>query len=237
MAEKSNSIPLPAKYHRCLYEMGKEVFHYGRERKVTYEQLLQVIFFFSSLRILYTAYLMAAGYPPWNPYQHDVFTSFLRLNAHRFDYSLPVAIYLFNVAYTALEYWIFHMDVQRVSVWKWWWTILVLNQDQYYGCLLSHLEQQAIREVRSREIREQLRKKLPVPVPEVFLVPLASLFARVKVFYNLENADNKALAYGSSSLPIQPQLSWTLRRRSLVILLITDYLAFWFQLFVGKKGN
>lgn len=228
-----SKIPLPAKYRRCFYEMAKEVFHYGKERKVTYEQFLQVIFFFSSFRILYTAYLMATGYPSWNPYQHDVFTSFLRLNGHRFDYTLPVAIYFFNIAYTALEYWVFRMDVQKVPVWKWWWQILVLNQDQYYSSLFSNLEQKAIKIVKTKKISGKITEKFPL-IPEVLLEPLASLLADWKIFYNLENADIKALAYGSLSLPIKPQLSWTLRQRSLLILLITDYLAFGFQLFVGN---
>ncbi|KAH9403826.1 hypothetical protein TYRP_015020 [Tyrophagus putrescentiae] len=226
-------VSLPPKYRRCLYEMAKEVYHYGSPKQVTYEQVLQTIFFCSSLRILHMAYLMAVGYPDWYAYRHDVMLSFCRLNAHRFDYSLMVAIYLFNVVYTSLEYWIYHIDMaERVAVWKWWWQALVLNQQQFYQCQLNTLQLEAVWAAKRRAISAWLQSSFPL-LSGAFREPLANLLARWQIFYNLENVDIEALKNGgTASLPIRPQMSWTLRRQSLRILLITDQVAFGFQLFV-----
>ena len=228
-------VSLPPKYRRCLYEMAKEVYHYGSQKQVTYEQVLQTIFFCSSLRILHMAYLMAVGYPDWYAYRHDVMLSFCRLNAHRFDYSLMVAIYLFNVVYTSLEYWIYHIDMaERVAVWKWWWQALVLNQQQFYQCQLNTLQLEAVWAAKRRAISAWLLSSFPL-LSGAFREPLANLLARWQIFYNLENVDIEALKNGgTASLPIRPQMSWTLRRQSLRILLITDQVAFGFQLFVGN---
>lgn len=229
-------ISLPPKYRRCLYEMAKEVYHYGSPKHVTYEQVLQTIFFCSSLRILHMAYLMAVGYPTWYAYRHDVMLSFCRLNAHRFDYSLMVAIYLFNVVYTSLEYWIYSSVDERAEVWKWWWTVTVRNQQLYNQALYSSLEVEAIQEVRRREIAYRLQKdSLFGILPGALLIPLTGLLARWEVFYSLEGADLGRLQEGGDcSLPLRPKISWPLRRQTLRIILIAEYLTYYFQLFVGE---
>ncbi len=227
---------LPRKYRHCLYEMADEVFHYGRPRRLSYEQLLQVVFFISSLRILYMAYLMAHHFPAWHAYEHDLMLSYLRLNAGRFDYSLLLALYLFNVVYTSLEYWIYSSVDERAEVWKWWWTVTVRNQQLYNQALYSSLEVEAIQEVRRREIAYRLQKdSLFGVLPGALLIPLTGLLARWEVFYSLEGADLGRLQEGGDcSLPLRPKISWPLRRQTLRIILIAEYLTYYFQLFVGE---
>ena len=235
-----------AKFKHCLYEKSKELLENKMKegeggcfkRKLSLWHYFDVIAFFTcTVRILLITAVMYNEYqvPGWYDFRRqDVIVGFLHTFRTTFDYTTFLMVYFFGVVYFLLEWWCFRLNTSTPN-WRFWHQLMVATLEHYRQCRLNESSLKRLQSLKQEKYRQKLEAYwwfVPVPVKKAFARGLAS----AEIFYKMEDVNLQRMQSGHP-LSMMPLLGWSLRARALQVMLLTEVLAFAFQLAIGERES
>lgn len=122
----------------------------------------------------------------------------------------------------------------NTSMWRFWRQVVVQLQDDYHRFALTSGQQAKLREVYAKKLGKKLKKSTIIRwlVPRLVLKSIVCLMARVLVWANFENVNERRFSVRKLFLPkIEiPNLSPAIRRRTVLSMLFMDKFAFVVQI-------
>lgn len=168
-------------------------------------------------------------YLPYNINRDDPLISYLYQNKERYNEKV-VLIFLFMelLIFICLDA-LYRLNVNTLT-WRWWFQLIVTNQDNYYRCRMKNFE--LIKLNKSFQIFKHMRSyKICSLLPKFLIQFIANIYSIISIQYNLEHIDiNK---YLKKKLSILPNLSFRLRLKLINILVMGDRFACWLQLILS----
>lgn len=214
------------KLTRNCYHVMREVVERPRRRLVTLAYYLDLAIATYGIRFYALALIAYADFPeiPYLNWRHDPICFFLYRHKKVYDAFIPVVIFLLEVFHIFVKYRLFNLPDLDCTVWRWWYEMIVVNQDAYYDNLLSNQEVEAVYASKESVLLNRWAEEdsflVKLSVPDFGLKVLGKVFARWDTFRNLGYVDKKRLfAY---KLAVLPNLSDHLRVKMLFISIFAD---------------
>ncbi len=232
-----------SKFTRCYYSISKEVFEdQVRLKRLRYYR--DVLFLLYSTRIFLLVYVIFYYLPQRdaNLNLEPLFEQYSRVDpmVHLVASSTATAVYepftglavfLFVLFDFVCQRAFYRLDVQTVT-WRWWYELIVLNQDAYFSSRITEAEQlkriYADAENRIKKRLNHIFGKILAQLPQSVL----RLLSTALVYYHFENVNRETL-FGKP-FKVIPQLSPRVRLRVLRFLFLTDFISFFCLLLIGK---
>ena len=208
-------------YTRCCYTTMRQMVERPKSRQTVLTYYIDWAVFIYAFRYYYIAPLIYSGFPtlPFFDWTLDPMCYFFYRFRNTFDSFVPMIFLLLSVFNILMRYLIYNLNVNTLT-WRWWYQLVVENQDLYYENFISQLELAAIRRHREAETLAMLkRNNYAQLLPGIVLVLLSKVYARFLVFKHLDHVNKEQLF--RSKLSVMPGLSNRMR----VIMLFTTIMA------------
>src|SRR5699024_5406316 len=127
-------------------------------------------------------------------------------------------VVLFNFISQSLVYF---LDVSTIT-WRWWYQLVVENQDSYYNSVISAEEFELVLQRKQVYFVQKLHRYRywRMIVPEFCTKILATIVAKLDIWLHLENVNKRRLL--SKPLTMMPHLSTKLRTRLWLFIILFD---------------
>ncbi len=211
-------------YTRCCYTMMRQMVERPKSRKVVFLNYLDWAIYIYAIRFYYIAPLSYSGFPNLPAFlfdwRQDPICYFFYRHRHIYDSFIPMIVFLMASFHMIMRHLMYNLNVNTLT-WRWWYQLVVENQDHYYSNFISQLELAAMRSHREAETMAMLRKsRFGQLLPSIALVPLAKAYARFLVLRHLDHVNKHQLF--SSKLSVLPDLSEKMRVRMLFTTIVAD---------------
>ena len=230
------------KLRRCYYSMAKEIFD-GRlnnaspacqsSKRWLYLRDISVLIY--GLRLFVIKWLWENDFKGEellgiDVLKYDVVCNYLNAHKDQLDPFFCVVLYLFGLFEFSCQH-AYHSLNADTPTWRWWYELVVVNQDQYYEASLDNAKTEKIFRKREAEVMQKWtkeRKYLWATLMPRFLVELlAKLQARIAIWTGLETVDKEKLF--SKLFQVVPGLSPRIRTRVLLWLIAFDKICYFLQ--------
>ena len=212
--------------------MMKEMIneHGTRKAKIRYRIHL-FIFLYALIRMITSTVVIMNNFEidsrlPYNITRDDAFNTYFMQNLNQYGEEIPLimlALVLLNfIAQDAM----YRLDVDK-NVWRWWYQLVVVNQDNYYQFYSEYYP--IIENKKTVEITNRLQKMRIKPfVPKFMVKAYIRLVTEYSIHIGLHHLENKS--FFNKKLSILSNLSNELRSLVVNLLIVFDYLSWFFQL-------
>ncbi len=236
---------IPTVFTRCVYTYGREFFNQPPSYRVALQaDLLCFCYLFTRLPYIYYTVHWSKNRINLSSGDNKVVAVIFDPGLHcltHLDALLLMIILLLELFHCISKAAMARADI-RLPCWRFWKGVFVSLQDAYFSCKLQGDVLKMVQEKRVNQLRQRL---LPRLFPS-FLLPkwICRQVVRVQLWLAFENVDQRRFyaltsAKDSESTKVSlsrvPQLSEHIRRRTVLLLLAYDKIAFVMQAGTGKK--
>ncbi|KAH9390374.1 hypothetical protein TYRP_023125, partial [Tyrophagus putrescentiae] len=215
-------------FRHCFYQSSKEVLDIGKSIEIGPRQWLAIAVFLYALKMPFVVYIMYTDYSTsFNFRRHEMLLGFCSAYRLVIDHWTLLMVHLFIYIFFALEYWTWRLDSCH-RTWRFWWQLTVQSLEDYQQCTLERSKLSKVLLLREEKYRQVLAERVS-QFPVSLQITLARVLAKVATAYTLEHIDRRRFLT-TRPLTLMPRLRWHLRRRTLQVMLITEYLAFGTQI-------
>ena len=220
---------------RCLYQKMKNLVEYDSSRARNYFIFDCFIFVYASIRLLIGCYTMKINYqiPSNNWYKierDDPYLNYMKQNSDKYNEVVPLIILGIELFSFLCQVRLYQLNIQK-KVWKFWYQILVINQNAYNQ--FKFYENQLVTTAKANEIANRFRQyKFASMVPDYVINNFAFIYSKYLIQSNLENVNRDK--YLDIKILDPPNLPIKYRLKLLNILIIGDNIWFAFQIFACK---
>lgn len=209
------------KINRCFYCLAKDAFSINKQSKISYLDLIVLIYTFHLFLIIY---LMYNNFDTFYDFQkYDLLAYYAYINIDHYDLFMPITVVLFVYFRLITNYLLLFVD-SKSEIWVFWYQLIVASQDNYYFCQKSQREINNIYKKKVLKIRSKLNnvKYLPACVSEFLGKIYSHLHVKVEMFTNMDNINkSKFFSFKMASLP---NISNELQTQVVLSLIIFDKL-------------
>lgn len=172
----------------------------------------------------------------WN-WKLDPICYFFYRKRKLYDAFVPTMIFLLSAFHMTMKYRLYNLADINCVVWRWWYEMIVVNQDAYYDNLLSKQEVEAVYVTKesallNRWATEDSGFLVRLSVPSIVLKAACKVLVRWETFKNLDYVNKERLF--ARKLVILPNLSDRMRVKMIFISLFADRIICGIQLLQGK---
>ena len=218
---------------RCVYQKMKNlVEHYGSSRTKNYYIFDCTIFAYATLRTWFGSYMMKINFQipsdiPYKVERDDPFMNFLKQNSDIYNEIVPLIILGLGLFNFLCQIGLYRLDIRK-NVWKFWYQMLVINQNDYNRLKMN--DYNLIKAAKTNKVMNRFRQyKIALMIPDFLIKYFAQFYAKYLIQSNLENIDRDKFL----NIKIQdpPNLPIKYRIKLLNILVVGDNIWFGFQIF------
>lgn len=194
-----------------------------------------LIFFNSSAHFLFISYLMYTKFDTSYDFRNiDVIARFYWDFASQMDSFFPVLVVIFALFHLVCETELMRNNHQSLTS-RWFYQVIVQNQDHYYNCMLNPNEIAFIQQQKEmyfhNNIKNQIFVKFGVFKKAVKLY--CKLKAKIIIWNNFEHINKRQ--FFKRNLAILPNLSQNIKMKIIKTLIVSDLVGFLLQVFYGMR--
>ena len=227
---------------RTFYEMMKILVQNHQSSRTKIEFYISLFCFVYSHRLMLISYVMYTDYTftlEWfNFMEQDIVLGYLHQNSHLYEPFLFFCFYFFNLFLSYCQYSLYYLN-SDTTTWRWWYQLVVVNQDRSYKSLLST---EMVKKSRMQQVKSLMRhliaSKNPFVLCLLLVIPYTVLkygctfWVQLNSWYHMNNINRKQLFH--KPMNKMPNLSIKTRKKVLHWLILADLLAYLFQWIIGE---
>ena len=223
------------KITRCFYTLSKEAFRPKRNQKYfkfysNWIYFLDCFMFWYSFRLIFVSYLIYNNYQTtYNFKVYDPIVQYCYLNRHVFDSFSPMLLLMFEWFNYICCYSLQNFN-SNTTIWRFWYSLIVENQDHYYDCMKGQDQIDLIyeKELTKAKSNFKLSHYCPLVVSEL----IYKCTTKIQMIYNLDNIDKGK--FFEKPINVLPNISEGLRIKILLTTIICDKFILLGQVFICK---
>lgn len=222
------------RYCRCSYHSMKQTIDWHGTNIAHLDYFVNVfLFVYINFRFILFIYLSHNDFKydtqlPYNINRDDPLMSYMFQYKERYGKEIAF-IFIFIELLNFLSHDALYRLNVRTLTWRWWYQLIVVNQDDYYQFHVVNFE--LVKLTKTSQIVKRMRSHwFWLIMPNYIIKFIANLYSRILIQYNLEHIDKERLF--DKKLSFLPNLSYKLRLKLINILIISDRFACFFQILV-----